>query len=300
MAKTSVDICVCTFRRLQVADTIQSLLDMDYPQELKVRILVIDNDDSDFALSIVEPFMSGHETAVQYVHAPGRNISIARNAALNASNAEHLAFIDDDETAEIGWLSGLWETLESSNSDVVFGCVKSVFPANAPDWIKELDLHAPSTPRRNGKVETGSARSVLMKWRGMPWFDERFDLGRGKSGGEDTDFFFRIGQLGAKMETSEASLALEPVAPDRNNLSWLIQRRFRSGQSHASTTTGTVGRIGLGIKAVAKAIFCLPIACVNFGSAYKWRYWFLRGVFHSGVLAGCFNVRQKISYGLDK
>lgn len=300
MTKKSLDICVCTFRRLHVADTIQSLLDMDHPNDLTVRILVIDNDDSDSAQSTIEPFLNGHEIAVKYIHAPGRNISIARNAGLISSNADYLAFIDDDETAESGWLSGLWKTIGSSNSDVVFGDVKSVFPANTPDWIKELNLHAPSTPRRNGKVETGSARSVLMKWNGTPWFEERFDIGRGKSGGEDTDFFFRIGQLGAKMETSETSLALEPVASDRNNLRWLIQRRFRSGQSHASTTLGAMGKIVLSAKAIVKALFCLPFICVNFGSSYKWRYWFLRGVFHSGVVAGCFNVRQKSTYGLDK
>jgi hypothetical protein len=42
-----------------------------------------------------------------YVHAPARNISIARNACLDAADAPLIAFIDDDETAT-GEHDDLW------------------------------------------------------------------------------------------------------------------------------------------------------------------------------------------------
>ena len=62
-----------------------------------------------------------------YVHAPARNISIARNAALDAAQAPLVAFIDDDETATPLWLAALLECHQQTSATIIFGPVQAVY-----------------------------------------------------------------------------------------------------------------------------------------------------------------------------
>ncbi|TIT86235.1 MAG: glycosyltransferase family 2 protein, partial [Mesorhizobium sp.] len=45
-AKTrSIDICVCTFRRPELADTLRSIAAMDRPAGFEIGVVLADNDD---------------------------------------------------------------------------------------------------------------------------------------------------------------------------------------------------------------------------------------------------------------
>ena len=97
---TLITVCICTYRRESLNATLASVTNQVLPDEIKRRILVIDNDVARTAEPSVSQFaasLPGIE--LKYVHAPGQNISIARNAALKTCDTHWLAFIDDDETA---------------------------------------------------------------------------------------------------------------------------------------------------------------------------------------------------------
>jgi len=49
-----VDICVCTFRRPHIANTLASLQALDVPPAVVLRIIVADNDETDSARARVE------------------------------------------------------------------------------------------------------------------------------------------------------------------------------------------------------------------------------------------------------
>ena len=74
----------------------------------------------------VEAAFAAHNLDGVYLHAPARNISIARNACLEAASAPLVAFIDDDEIARPGWLAGLVADMDAPNADVVFGKVAAL------------------------------------------------------------------------------------------------------------------------------------------------------------------------------
>ena len=95
----SIDIGVCTFRRAELADTLRSLAAMDMPSGFDVSVIIADNDDTPSARDLVTALSRELTLPIHYRHAPARNISIARNACLDASTADFVAFIDDDETA---------------------------------------------------------------------------------------------------------------------------------------------------------------------------------------------------------
>ena len=97
---TRVDICVCTFRRASLVDTLASLMTLDLPGDVEARVIVVDNDTTPSAQTAVTHFAASAKLPVRYLHRPAGNISIARNGALDASDARFVAFIDDDETAQ--------------------------------------------------------------------------------------------------------------------------------------------------------------------------------------------------------
>ena len=103
----AADICVCTFRRVSLADTLSSLFGLALRPDWLVRVIVADNDALPSAQPIVEQAACKAPFPVLYVHAPMRNISVARNACLDAATARFVAFIDDDELATPLWLAAL-------------------------------------------------------------------------------------------------------------------------------------------------------------------------------------------------
>ncbi|TIP77682.1 MAG: glycosyltransferase, partial [Mesorhizobium sp.] len=100
----SVDVCVCTFRRPELADTLRSVAALDVPSGFDIRVIVADNDDGPTAELLVTTLAETLKLPISYRHCPARNISIARNACLDASTADFVAFLDDDETASSRWL----------------------------------------------------------------------------------------------------------------------------------------------------------------------------------------------------
>src|SRR3954453_12409000 len=117
----SVDVGVCTFRRPAVADTLASLASQVLPQGVSLRVIVADNDAEPEARTRVLTAAEAHGLDVVYRHAPARNISLARNACLDAATAEWIAFLDDDETASPGWLAALLAEAQVGGWDAVLG-----------------------------------------------------------------------------------------------------------------------------------------------------------------------------------
>ena len=291
----NIDVLMCTFRRDEVAQTLASLGAQVLPEGVQMRVIVADNDDTPSARARVAAV--DLPCPVTYVHAPARNISIARNACLDAATGDWVAFIDDDEVARPDWLAQLLGAAQRLGSDGIFGPAMAEYGPEAPDWMRAQDHHSNIPERRSGVVETGHTCNALLRWGDVPWRDARFDLARGQSGGEDTEFFFRLGQLGARFEICMDAIVTEPVAPKRLTLDWLLRRKFRMGQSYAASAPGTAARAKLFATALGKAVICGGGALAFAFNADRRRFWALRGAMHLGVCAGCLSLRQPQIYG---
>jgi succinoglycan biosynthesis protein ExoM len=127
---SEIDICICTFRRTHVVETLRSISRLVVKPYWVIRVIAADNDETPSARDIVEATARDCSLALTYLHAPSRNISVARNACLDAASAPLVAFIDDDEVASPEWLTALVTTLESGDADVVLGPVRAVYRAD--------------------------------------------------------------------------------------------------------------------------------------------------------------------------
>lgn len=294
-----IDILLCTFRRPGVAETLASLDALNVPPGTEIRTIVADNDDTPSGQAVVEGFAATARHPVLYRHAPARNISIARNACLEAATAEWVAFLDDDEVADPAWLAELLAAVEGEDPapDAVFGPAEAVYGAAAPDWMRTQDHHSNRPERRGDRVETGHTCNALLRWAGTPWQGARFDLARGTTGGEDTEFFFRLGRLGARFTIAERAIVREPVVPARLTRRWLMRRKYRMGQSYAASATGPAARARLALSAAAKVVACTLGMAANAFSEGGRNFWLLRAALHTGVVSGCLNLPQLRLYG---
>lgn len=292
-----IEVLICTFRRPFLEQTLASVAAQVLPDGASLGVVVADNDTGPTARELVQRIAAGFPFALTYVHAPERNISLARNACLDAATAEYVAFLDDDETAPPGWIAGLWQAVQATGADAVFAPARAVYPAGTPDWITIPDYHSNVPERRGGEVMTGHTCNAILRWAGAPWQAVRFDLARGRSGGEDTAFFFALRRMGARFEATDWAEVFEPVSSSRLRFGWLARRKFRMGQSYASSESSRFGQVRLAFTALGKAGFCGLMAVVFVARPVKRNFWALRGCLHGGVVAGCLALPEPQAYG---
>ncbi len=285
LAQADIDVCVCTFRRPQIAATLASIAQQSIGPARKIRVIVADNDDAPTARAAVMAVARHHSLQCAYVHAPARNISVARNACLALATAPLIAFIDDDEVASPQWLAALTDTLEKTGADVVLGPVRAVYRAECPAWMKTGDFHSSLPVWKNRKIVSGGAGNVLLKRITAQTLRFREDLGR--CGGEDTAYFHTLVQDGSCIAYARDAIVTEKVPQERESFLWLLKRRFRFGQTHGllllETTPGFLKRAEKTVVAAGKAALCLLMALLNLLRTRPMRFWSLRGALHAGV-----------------
>lgn len=292
-----IDLCLCTFRRPQVTDTLRSVAQADLPRGASLRVIVIDNDDTPSAREVVESTAKETGLDVLYRHVPGANISIARNGGLDAATGDWIAFLDDDEIVEPDWLTALTDQAEATGADAVFGHSRAIYGPQTPDWMVEGDFHSQFAAPRGDVVETGHTCNALLRWGDAPWRAERFEIARGRSGGEDTEFFFRLRNMGARYAIADQSIVREEVPAPRLSLSWLMRRRYRIGQSYAAVVQSPAARLRLFATAAVKSVYCYLRALSAWPNMARRAFWLMRGTMHAGVCAGCLRLRQSVLYG---
>ena len=291
-AHSEIDVCICTFQRPSLAQTLGSIAQQRLGPNVSLRVIIADNDDTPSAKALADETCQALGLNHLYVHAPARNISIARNACLDASTAPLIAFIDDDEEASPNWLSHLLSALETEQLDAVFGPVRAIYLPDAAPWVSKADLHSTQPAfRSSGEIDTGYTCNVIFRREAVK--SARFDPDLGRSGGEDTVFFATLAHQGARLGFSATAEVSELVPPHRAELMWLLRRSFRSGQSHGRTLVArSRRRLPQAVIAASKAAYCLLSVCLRSGSAVEWRKAAVRGALHAGVVTRLLGSRD--------
>jgi succinoglycan biosynthesis protein ExoM len=299
LAVTTVTVAICTHRRPAISETLRSLA-TQVLRDCRQDILVIDNDNRETARAGVEQTAAELGLTLRYLHAPGSNISIARNAGLDACQTDWLAFIDDDEIAARDWLQRLVDkTRQFADRAAIFGPMQAIYDDGAPSWLKRGDFHSVAVVYVRDEIRTGYAGNTLINMRHPSVTGKRFDLALGKSGGEDTDFFDRVYQSGGRFSYAPTALVAEKLAPDRQTLRWFLRRRYRSGQTHGRTLARRyhgLARLGQICLASAKVAVCLAMTTATCLQEVGWRRWLLRAALHAGVVAYLFGQREGTLY----
>lgn len=293
----AVDVCICTFNRPAIAGTLRSLAHQEC-EGVRIRIVVVDHASTPEASALVAATARELGLDVTYRHAPANNISIARNACLDAVTAEYLAFLDDDEVASPGWLRALTGEAQRGQWDAVLGPVQAIYSESAPRWLRSGDFHSTRPVFVRGQIETGYTGNVLIRREAVERRGLKFRTELGRSGGEDEDFFNRLRESGGKIGYAPEALAFEAVPSERATLHWLLRRSFRCGQTYGGRLSagarGAGARFRAAALASAKAGFCALVAAAHLPLAARRNGYLARAALHCGVvarLAGLTEVR---------
>jgi len=191
---------------------------------IDMQILVVDNDIEGSGRPIFDDVLGSDGTHARYVCEPKKGFSSARNRALIESTQmemDYIAFLDDDEIADSGWLAALLEASIHYDVEVVTGPVDPRH-IRSPQWVVDGGFFLP-IPHKTGEDLTCAAtnnvllsRLVFTNFR----FDSRFDI----TGGEDTEFFMRVRKVGHRIIWCNEAHVSECVPVSRATWRWIVNR----------------------------------------------------------------------------
>jgi len=292
-----VDICICTYRRSYLEQTLRSLAGLDLPRELTVRVIVADNDTWPSARELVEKVSPDLPFDLRYIHCPAANISLARNTCLDAAGGDFLAFVDDDSTVSPQWLASLVEAARATGADAVLGPVRAIYSPSAPAWMRRGDFHSTVPVQVDGEIRTGYSGNALLRRASDHIAGRRFNLALGRTGGEDTEYFAQLHRAGGRIAYAPSAVVEEPVTVGRASFAWLAKRRFRSGQTHGRLLAQKYRRLPQAGLAASKALFSFGAALGLAAIPHRRNRQALRGLMHVGAVSGLLGLREIRLYG---
>ena len=261
-----ISICVCTYKRPGVVNTVQSLLAQAGLSRAEHEIIVADDDPE---LSARDPILKLAENApvqVRYVVSAAGNISSCRNICLDAAEGVWVAFIDDDQVAEPNWLQEMMDTALHFGADAVKCYVRAVYPPETPDWIRAGKAYTYDYGHTGREVLLPGTCGILFRRDFSGARSLLFDPRLGVTGGEDMEYFIRYRELGGKIVSCRTAVANEIVSPDRVNLSNL-KKRFRgfghvTGRVLFAKTTPLARSMSI-LKAIVGVVVTCPYGVVR-------------------------------------
>ncbi len=273
--RPEISVCIATTRPQGLARLLASLASQKLPPGLGCELVVVDNAPCAASRGAAEAWRG--PGALRRLEEPIRNIALARNRAVAAAAGRWLAFIDDDETAEEGWLAAYLERVRRGFSDGFFGPVLPALEAVATPWLDAEVFYARPRLRTGALLGRASLRTGNALLRATLFQGRRFDPAYGRSGGSDTELFGRMLRSGARFEWCDEARVVEWIPSERHTPRWLARRAFRGGVvwtrlERAEARRG--GRRGLARAIAAGALFAaaLPFAALG-GRCAALRAW---------------------------
>jgi glycosyltransferase involved in cell wall biosynthesis len=132
-----LDIAICTSNR---PDYLRQLLETiaSQPNFSRInQIFIIENGDpNERYRAVIDEFSTS--APLSYHHDSVANLSRARNSALKLTSAPWLAFIDDDVTPSLGWLSAMVKAIKAfPQAGIIAGRVDPLFVNRRPVWLAD-------------------------------------------------------------------------------------------------------------------------------------------------------------------
>ncbi len=208
------------------------------------EIVVADNHPDRLAVSLLAGFAS--PVPLRHVPAGERNIAIARNRGIAAAEGALIAFVDDDEAPDPGWLAAHLACLNRTGADASFGPKYPTFEGGTPpSWdpngaFYTTDFRLPADteirpldwwpPQARG---LGTGNSMLRRatcLAGPAPFDEAF----GRAGGEDTMLLLGLAKAGRRFVWCPDAKVSEFNEAGRLTAGYMAKRVQRSARHSAA------------------------------------------------------------------
>jgi len=281
-------VCIATYKRPKLLDELlTSLINQNLTENIKIEIIVVDNDSQTSAKNICTNFRHNN-ISLKYFIQPQKNIALTRNKAVKEATGEYILFIDDDEKASPDWIINLSNTLISYQADAVFGRVISYFKNKVPNWLKETYIYNRPSPATGSSPLFTSTNNCMIKSSLIKNMEGPFEAEYGLTGGSDSKLFAILTNKGAKFVSCYEAWVSEEIPAERTKLGYLIKRVFRTGNNHTRILIELAGKNKRKIQ-IKEFFISLCYMSIGLFLAFitifnkKWRFhWMLKSVSNLG------------------
>lgn len=257
---TEVSICIATRNRLAGLESLLESLSAqrDAPS---FDVVVIDNDPVGSARPVTGRFADRLQLAYDIEPVPG--VSSARNRGVALSRAPLVAFIDDDERADPGWLASLYAKMTDPGVAAAIGVVRFDFGDDVPLYRRECGLYNDLNSSDGQQLAwwaTWIGNSILRR-SCLP--DPPFDPALNLVGGEDSHLFAGLIAGGARIVAARNAVTHEFRGADRMRLADLLARSLRGGATDVEIDWRNQRRraqFRYGVLSLLACMFNLPLA----------------------------------------
>ncbi|HEX5885865.1 MAG TPA: glycosyltransferase family 2 protein, partial [Pyrinomonadaceae bacterium] len=130
------DVVIPTYNRSALLrKAIDSLLCARVPDELSVRIIVVDNNSTDDTKAVINEYAERSNGRVSYVFEKQQGRSPALNAGIAAATGDLIGFIDDDEEIDEAWYETILSAFKNNEVDFIGGPYLPRFESDVPEWL---------------------------------------------------------------------------------------------------------------------------------------------------------------------
>lgn len=300
--RTRIVVAICTFKRNELlARLLEALLvcaDRARPRAA-VGIVLVDDTSEGLAKPVADDFAIRFELGLKYEISGRKNISLARNMAIEAamSAGEWTVMTDDDCEPPPEWLDALLDAQQSTQADAVTGRMVRRVPEDSPRWITEqpfLELGVEELP----DLAEMSSAATFNTMISSDWLKAhpniRFDPHFGVIGGEDMVFFRSAHDAGLSIHFSELGYTYENEPAERATFKYQLYVYYWHGNSAAlSLIESGMSRERMvvhGVASLARALF-RPFARLARGSSPQLRFALAQILHAIGKLFGVVGIR---------
>ena len=157
------------------------------------------------------------------VDEPQQGLSYARNRGIVESKGQFVAFIDDDETINEGFVSAYIDLFRNYGAFVGSGALKVVYETARPKWMSHYTEKMIANPLDLGSEIITVSSSITPTGGNMIFNREvfnlygNFDTNLGRKGGElfggeENDLFERVRELGERVYYTPYAIAYHHIA----------------------------------------------------------------------------------------
>ncbi len=186
--------------------------------------VVVNNNSTDNTAEVVTDFAKEHsDINIRLVDEPQQGLSFARNRGIVEAKGQFVAFIDDDETVNEGYVSAYLDLFHNHGAFAGAGALKVRYDSVRPKWMSHYTEKMIANPLDLGKEIITITSSVTPTGGNMAFNRELFNLyggfdtdlgrkGEALSGGEENDMFKRLRDLGERVFYTPHAIAYHHIA----------------------------------------------------------------------------------------
>lgn len=297
-------VAICTFRRndpLRVLLRALAAVADTTTGRARIGVVVVDDNDDRRARAVVDEFQGAFALGCHYRHSGKKNISLARNIAVDTASADSdwVAMIDDDCEPEPTWLRAFLDVIEATGADCVTGAMHLRVAPGSPAWLTEEpffdDARLDFADR--AATQVAATNNSMIRASFLREHSEiRFDPDLGRLGGEDMVFYRTAFNAGLRIRFVRAAGVWGNEPADRATFKHQVRYRFWLGNTEFITNSyfGDTSRPKLFLRGTKRLLVALgrPFRRLAQGKKPQFRYGVASIAGAIGLISGALGLKN--------